>query len=106
MRSYKSATIMDANQKGEIRLSLVMGGSQEGDDYRFVGDEASLRQLANMILARLDGKQPLPWEGDPTTIVCEEVSHRTRSLVFGRWRTNTAFLSFQLKAGTDSQGGK
>ena len=96
---------MDLNQKTEIRLDLVLGGSREGDDYRFVGDEASLRQLANTILARLDGKQPRPWEGDPTTIVCEEVSHRTRS-VFGKWRTNTAFLSFQLKAGADLENGK
>src|SRR4051812_31959878 len=96
---------MDSNQKIEIRLDLILGGSREGDDYRFVGDEASLRQLANTILARLDGRQPLPWDGDPTTIVCEEVTHRTRSLVFGKWRTNTAFLSFQLNAETDLQGG-
>jgi hypothetical protein len=81
----------------EIKLSLVLGGSREGADYRFVGDEASLRQLATNILARLDGKKPPAWESDPSTIVCEKVSQRTRSLFSGKERVEDAFFSFQLE---------
>jgi hypothetical protein len=93
---------MDHNQATEIQLTLTIGGSREGDDYRFIGDEPSLRRLATTILARLDRKQPLPWESDATTILCEEVSRQTRSLITGKKRTLAAFLSFQLKVGTDS----
>lgn len=90
---------MTTKDRPEIKLSVVLGGSKEGTDYRFIGDEASLRQLAMTILARLDGKEPPIWEGDPSLIVCENVLERTRSLFSGKWRTEEAFISFQLEAG-------
>lgn len=58
-----------------MQLKLVIGGSREGTEYKFVGDAASLRQMASRILARLDGTQPGPWPTDSSVLLCEEVMH-------------------------------
>jgi hypothetical protein len=68
-------------------LKLVIGGSREGTEYRFVGDAAALRQLASDINARLDGTQPRPWKEDQSVILCEEATHRG----------DTVFLTFQIE---------
>ena len=68
-------------------LKLVIGGSREGTEYRFVGDASALRQLASDINARLDGAQPRPWKADQSVILCEEATHRG----------DTVFLTFQIE---------
>jgi hypothetical protein len=83
----------DPKQNTEIGFTPVMEGSREGSDYRFVGDESSLRKMAVLILARLDGLQSGPWETDPSIILCEQVSFENRP----------AFLSFQIKSRGDSK---
>ncbi|HEY1174238.1 MAG TPA: hypothetical protein VGH19_22925 [Verrucomicrobiae bacterium] len=81
-----------------INLELVIGGSKEGTEYRFIGDEASLRQLAQDILNRLDGKEPGPWPGTASMISCEPVAHES-GLIFKS--KGNAFLSFQKSSSTD-----
>ena len=68
-------------------FKLVIGGSREGTEYRFVTDAASLRRFALDIIARLDGTQTRPWEADQSVILCEEASHRKE----------TVFLTFQIE---------
>jgi hypothetical protein len=77
-----------------ITLKLVIGGSREGRDYRFIGDAESLRQLALNIIARLDGKEARPWKIDQSMIVCDKIEWERG--IFSK-RKETAFLSFQLK---------
>ena len=54
-------------------LTNRCSGSREGADYRFIGDVDSLRQLAQNLIARLDGKEAGPWKSDPSVIVCDEI---------------------------------
>ena len=75
-------------------LKLVIGGSREGRDYRFIGDADSLRQLALNLIARLDGKEAGPWKSDPSVIVCDTIELERD--IFSK-RKEAAFLSFQLK---------
>ena len=75
------------NQPTENQITFILGGSREGNDYKFVCDKETLRQLASKILRRLDGLEPGPWETDPSIILCEEISDRNK----------TAFLTFQIK---------
>jgi hypothetical protein len=79
-------------------LKLVVGGSREGRDYRFIGDADSLRQLAQNLIARLDGKEAGPWKSDPSVIVCDKIEWEHG--VFSK-RKELAFLSFQLKNKSD-----
>jgi hypothetical protein len=79
-------------------LKLVVGGSREGRDYKFIGDEDSLRQLALNLIARLHGKEAGPWKSDPSVIVCDKIEWERG--VFSK-RKEVAFLSFQLKNTSD-----
>jgi hypothetical protein len=75
-------------------LKLVIGGSREGREYRFIGDADSLRQLALNIIARLDGKEAGPWKMNPSMIVCDTIEWERG--IFSK-RKEVAFLAFQLK---------
>jgi hypothetical protein len=76
-------------------LKLVIGGSREGRDYRFIGDADSLRQLALTLIERLDnGKEAGPWKMNPSVIVCDKIEWERG--IFSK-RKEVAFLSFQLK---------
>lgn len=74
------------------KITLQIGGSREGRDYRFSADEDTLRRIAMQMLECLDGKQVGPWGRNSNVIVCEEVAWE-RLGILGK-SSERAFLSF------------
>ena len=77
------------------KITLKIGGSKEGPDYRFYGDAETLKRMAKQILGCLEEGKPGPWGPESATLVCEEIQSESRGL-FGP-RRETAFLSIELK---------
>ena len=77
------------------KITLKIGGSKEGLDYRFHADAETLKRMAHQILDRLEKGKPGPWGSESATLVCEEIRKEGRGL-FGK-RLEPAFFSVELK---------
>jgi hypothetical protein len=77
------------------KITLKIGGSREGPDYRFYADAETLKQVARQILRCLEEGKPGPWGRESATLVCEEIKLESRGL-FGA-RRESAFFSIELE---------